>query len=134
MTSYMLSTTSRWQILIDFNQQSFLNTWQLKKVKHVFDRRDSRLECFNRATQNYALQQHASVKYRMRKTRFLSLPSLTRSDNERLGVYVLWLYQWWLMFVLLSNSYIFICNFLHHGKSIISTPVFNSHEQSIIFR
>jgi len=44
--------------------------------------------------------------------RFLSLLGLTRRDNERRGMHVLWLSQGRFKFVLLSNSYVFVCYFI----------------------
>lgn len=99
---------------------------KLKKVKTiyrfhklVFDRGDSNLECFNRATQKYGLWQSILVRYHTREKRFLCLLSLTRRDNERRGVHVPWFSQWWLKFVLFSNAcgYIFVCYFIYPDKS-----------------
>jgi hypothetical protein len=40
------------------------------------------------------------------------------SDNERRGVHVSWLSQFWLKFVLFSNSNIFACYFINHDEHL----------------
>ena len=51
------------------------------------------------------------------------------------GIHVSWLSQGWLMSVLclsfLSNSYFFVCYFIHYDKSNIFTPVFKTASSSI---
>ena len=46
----------------------------------------------------------------------VSFSSITKKDNKRRGVHVLSLSQWWLKSVLFSNSYIFVCYFIHHDS------------------
>jgi hypothetical protein len=58
-------------------------------LKLVFDRKDSSLEYFNRAIQNYGCWQLVQVRYRTREKRFFSLSSLERKDNERRGIHLL---------------------------------------------
>lgn len=70
-------------------------TWPLKKFKTidrfhrlVVYRRDSCLECSNRATHNYGLCHTVPVKYCMREKQLLSSLSLTLRDNEWRGMHV----------------------------------------------
>jgi hypothetical protein len=47
------------------------------------------------------------------KQRFLSLSSLTMSDNERQEIHVLWLAEWWLKAVFFWTRYIFSFSILY---------------------
>ena len=47
------------------------------------------------------------------KQRFLSLSSLTMSDNERQEIHVLWLSEWWLKSVFFWTRYIFSFSILY---------------------
>ena len=88
---------------------------------------ESSLDFLIPATQKYVSWQPVPVRYRTRENkRFLSLLSLTRSDNERREVHDSWLSQWWLKFVLISNSYIIVCYFIYHDNSSIFTPVYKT--------
>lgn len=67
------------------------------------------------------LNQLISIRYRA----IILFVELQCRNNEGRGIHVWWLPQWWLNFALfLSNSYIFICYFIHNDESSISTLVF----------
>ena len=61
--------------------------------------------------------QPVPVRYHTRGKGVLPLLSLSMRDNDRRGMHVPWLSQWWLKSVLFSNSYIFVCYFIHHCRS-----------------
>ena len=91
-----------YQILTNFNKL-IITSWQLKKIKsiHMFHtlvsvRGESIPEGFNRATKYYGVWQPVPVRYRTREKRGLPLLSLSMRDNERRGMHVPWLSQWWL--------------------------------------
>ena len=90
--------------------------------KLLFDRGDSCLECFNRATKTVGLCQPVPVRYCTRGKRFfLSLLSITRRYNENRTRNVCFVIV--SRSVFFSNSYIFVCCFILDDKS---TPVFKT--------
>jgi hypothetical protein len=72
----------------------------------------------------------SQISYNREETAALFLLSLIKRDNERPGVHVPWLSQWWL--VLFSNNYIFVCYFIHHDKLRIFKPVFNTASDQVL--
>jgi len=98
-----------YQILTAFNKLKIMlevSHGNLKMLKlftgfidyqYLIDRGDNTLECFNRATNYYGLWQPVPVRNRTRETRLLSLLRLIGSDNEKQGLHVLCLSQWWLL-------------------------------------
>jgi hypothetical protein len=92
----------------------------------MFDRGDSSHECLNRETHNYDMWQPFLVRYHTRGKGFLSLLSLARTeymchDCLKDG----------LCLSFFSNSYFFVCYFIHYDKSNIFTPVFKTASSSI---
>jgi len=70
----------------------------------VFDRGYSNLECFNRVTYNYGLSDTASSSQEYEECMWYDC----------------------LQGLFCSNSYIFVCYFVHHDKSSNFTPVFKT--------
>ena len=115
------TSTKYWPPLAHDNWKRIKTIYEL-----VFDRGDSNIECFKRATKNYGLWQPVLSQISDEEKRFMSLWSLTANDNGRLGVHVPWLSQCWPKSLLFSNSYMFVCYFMHHNKASIFTPVFKT--------
>ena len=49
------------------------------------------------------------------------------------SVHVPWFSQWWIKPVVFSNSYIFVCYFIHHDKSSIFAPTFKTAPVAVLY-